>query len=551
MDKKVIKAIMLTNPFFYNIFSKKDSKCDCKCSDCKCSNSSKQNSSTGESSDEESTDDESDNEDNKKKHNQKEKPKKTKEKIYKERIKELREEYNKRTKELRDKFEEYKKIIDDKDKNSVSETVSKHLCGFKNYGNTCYFNAAMQNITHNKDLVKAILDHVSIAADKGSINEEIIAFHYLIVKIYQQEEERKRDNNGKVIFNELDDLRYFIAYNGILGNSYNCDKKKFYGYKQQDSQELLSLFIDDLNDKIKSIEDIFYFETKLKKTCTNDTCNENKKEEGKDYLNMFKLGLKYNNNEEQIIDIFNKEFIFEEMNDFKCEECSKDKGTKYKNNNSKKLKELQDKFYKCETCKNFFAAKEQYKEDKSKIDYKKINIDNIKEDNNDLQFLEGKKLIASLREDKILGLIHNTQCKICKKEYNELLKEIYTYKKGRQVLLKKIGNYFIMYSNRAVTDFNTLKEKRLNKNIVFETSFKLEPGRHGVKKEENLDLVGIICHNGDPYFGHYFSYNKIDDKWYLFDDDKVSEVPNNNIKTVTYGTKKIQELNFILFYKKQ
>ena len=132
-----------------------------------------------------------------------------------------------------------------------------------------------------------------------------------------------------------------------------------------------------------------------------------------------------------------------------------------------------------------------------------------------------------------------------------MLKEIYTYKKGRQVLLKKIGNYFIMYSNRAVTDFNTLKEKRLNKNIVFETSFKLEPGRHGVKKEENLDLVGIICHNGDPYFGHYFSYNKIDDKWYLFDDDKVSEVPNNNIKTVTYGTKKIQELNFILFYKKQ
>jgi len=543
VNKKVIKAIMLTNPFFYNIFynnSKEDSK-----GKRKYSNSSKKPAI--ESSSEESTDVESGNEDDKKKDNPKKDPKEKPEKK-----KELKEEYIGKKTDLIKKFEEYKKIINDKDSNNVSETVSNHLCGFKNYGCTCYFNASMQNLTHNKELVKAILDYVAGITDKGAIDIEIIAFYYLIVKIYKQEKEREKTNNTPVINEELGDLRFFIALKGIdTGKENEVRKDNFLSTsKQSDSQELLNLFIDDLKCKIKSIEDIFYFKTKLNKICTNNGCTENNLEEDKEILSMFKLGLEDNDKEEQIIKIFNKEFKFEEMDEFKCEKCSNNKADDYKKKNSEELKNLQGKFYNCETCKNYFAAKEQYK-DKSKIDYKKINIDNIKEYNNDLQFLECKNLKASLREDKNLGLIYNTQCEICKKEYNKLLKYIYIYKKGKQVLLKKVGKYFIMYSNRVVSDPETLKQKKLNKNIVFETSLKLKPKEHGVEREENLGLVGIICQIGTADSGHYISYNKICNKWYLFDDSSVSEVPDNNILNVKYNNKSIQELNYILFYKKQ
>lgn len=526
MDKKSIKLLTITNfCYFNNIY-------------CKCSNKGKNTTENNQDNGNSQGTGQNPNDPEK----EKEKPKKKNP----EKNKTDKEKYIEKTKELREKFKEYEKIINGKDINNISETVSNHLCGFKNYGNTCYFNAAIQNLTHNKELVKTILDHVSKAADKGSIDEEIITFYNLIVKIYQQEEERKKDNKTRVIYNELDDLKYFIALNGILTELYDKNREKFSENTQQDSQELLSLFIDDLKEKINSTEDIFYFKTKLKKTCNNDECSENKIEEDKENFSMYKLGLEDNNNEEQIINIFNKEFNFEKLDEFKCEKCSENKDKEYKKNNSKELTELQEKFKNCPTCKNYFIAKKEF-EDNKKITDDTIKNYTIKKDSNLLTFKEGENIKATLKEDKILDLIYNTKCKNCNKEYNDLLKKIYTYKKGKQVLLKKIGNYFIMYSNRTVTDFTTMREKKLDKNIVFETSLKLEQEKHGIEREENLDLVGIICQSGAADRGHYFSYNKINNKWYLFNDDEVSEVLNNKILDVP----NIKSQNYVLFYKKQ
>ena len=234
MDKKSVKLLTIANfCYFNNIY-------------CKCSNSGKNTTKNDQGNLDSQDTEQNPNDPDKRKENpepKKENP---------EKAKTDKEKYIKKTKELRDKFTEYEKIINSKNSDNISETVSNHLCGFRNYGCTCYFNAAMQNLTHNKELVKAILDYVAKITDKGTIDIEIIAFYYLIVKIYEQEEERKRTNVKQIIEEELGNLRYCIALKGIDIDIINKGRIDNFlnPSKQSDVEELLNSIIDDIRSII-------------------------------------------------------------------------------------------------------------------------------------------------------------------------------------------------------------------------------------------------------------------------------------------------------------
>ena len=519
---------MLTNPFFYNIFCDNSKKCDCKCS-----NYSKQKGPTGDLSDEESTDEESDNEDNQKKPKPKqEKPekkqKKTKEQIYNEKIKELKKEYIEKTKKLKEKFTEYYSKIKDKTSNEVLEAVSNHQCGFKNYGCTCYFNSAMQNLIHNKELIKAILDYVPKIQDKGDI--EIIAFYYLIVKIYQEEEERKKNNKkDPVIKEELGYLRYCIALKGIDTGKEDANRIDNFlnPYRESDSQELLYKLIDDiktiLGDDNLNIFDIYDYE---EVKCSNDKHKRNKKDQfGTIKQYKFLENIKQDDSYKSINEFLNNPIVetLRENEGSDCIECIKDdlktKNINFYTNIENEYKKISD----CKNCKTIYEGLN----DKEKP----TNGGYISKNGNIIQHCE------------ICDKIYNSKCQDCKEAHKEMCEDIANscsknQRKNKTIKLKSVNNYLIIHLAR----FKDIKNK-INDEIEFEE--KLNLNLNG--KNENFDLVGIICHTGNPDSGHYYSFNKIGNKWYKFNDRNVSEVPNNKI----LNAPNIKSLNYVLFYKKQ
>ena len=111
-------------------------------------------------------------------------------------------------------------------------------------------------------------------------------------------------------------------------------------------------------------------------------------------------------------------------------------------------------------------------------------------------------------------------------------------RKNKTIELKSVNNYLIIHLARFKDT-----ENKIDDEIEFEE--KLNLNLNG--KNENFDLVGIICHTGNPYSGHYYSFNKIGDKWYQFNDSIVYPVTENDILKVA----DIKSKNYLLFYKKQ
>ena len=542
MDKKSVKLLTIANfSYFNNIYCKP------------CSNSGKgttenyqgneDSQGTGQNPNDPVKDKEKDKEKDKNKDNKKDKDNK--------------EKYIEKTKELRDKFTGYNKIINGKDINNISETVSNHLCGFFNYGCTCYFNAAIQNLTHNKELVKAILDYVAGIADKGTVDIEIIAFYYLIVKIYEQEEERKIDNNKKtVIKEELGNLRFFIALKGIDIDKANDDRIKNFlnDSKQSDSSELLTNLIEDIRtiideeDKVKEntykkdiIQNILFFNSITTTKCQNDKCTS-EEEKKNSYLSTAAVEIKNENLNENL-----KSFASVDKDDSlsECDICSKEKSDEYKKKHNEKILDKLKEFKNCKNCKKYFDETENYTKN-NKFSEGFENSTKSKDGYRFYQDKDKKIILASLLTDKTTGLTYNNRCDECKKKHEEFSKNFINYR-NKSIKLEFNGKYFIVQNKKFEMDYETMTPKKIEKDINFEENLKLEPKEYNVEREINFNLVGIICHSGTADGGHYFSYNKIGNKWYKFNDSSVKEVPNNKIVDV----ENIKSLNYVLFYKKQ
>jgi ubiquitin C-terminal hydrolase len=87
---------------------------------------------------------------------------------------------------------------------------------------------------------------------------------------------------------------------------------------------------------------------------------------------------------------------------------------------------------------------------------------------------------------------------------------------------------------------------KINKMVEFPLyNLDLQKYCNGYNSEESIfDLYAICNHIGIPNMGHYFSYckNFNNNKWYNFDDNSISEMDEDDIKT---------ENAYCLFYKKK
>ncbi|CAD8185002.1 unnamed protein product [Paramecium octaurelia] len=116
-------------------------------------------------------------------------------------------------------------------------------------------------------------------------------------------------------------------------------------------------------------------------------------------------------------------------------------------------------------------------------------------------------------------LIQDYKCDSCHKKKTAI-------KKTRII---KLPQYLILHLKR-------FKFFPKSNKIIQHVKFSLESTFCGIK----YSLVGIIVHSGSLEQGHYYSYCKRQNKWWLFNDQKIKQVNNIDV---------LQQQGYILFYQ--
>ena len=93
--------------------------------------------------------------------------------------------------------------------------------------------------------------------------------------------------------------------------------------------------------------------------------------------------------------------------------------------------------------------------------------------------------------------------------------------------------------------FNPITGVKINKIIEFEQTIDLKPfcdyDLFNGEINTKYKLFGISNHSGTINFGHYYSYTKVDDNWYEFNDSFVKQI---NLYLKSRGA-------YCFFYEKQ
>lgn len=71
------------------------------------------------------------------------------------------------------------------------------------------------------------------------------------------------------------------------------------------------------------------------------------------------------------------------------------------------------------------------------------------------------------------------------------------------------------------------------------------------KTKINYNLKGVIIHEGDVNYGHYFSFIKINEQWFKFDDLRVDEIELEEVmnRSLGNGNKKTENCYCLIYTK--
>ena len=128
---------------------------------------------------------------------------------------------------------------------------------------------------------------------------------------------------------------------------------------------------------------------------------------------------------------------------------------------------------------------------------------------------------------------YSYKCEVCKEDKAPPLKKIQIY---------KCPYYLIIHLKRFIDEKN-----KINTEVIFPlrgfdlNNYVINPDD---PIEKIYDIRCIMYHSGDLGYGHYYSicYNTIHNKWFMYNDDRVTEIKESEISTKDA---------YVLFYRRR
>lgn len=405
------------------------------------------------------------------------------------------------------------------------------LCGLGNIGNTCYMNSILQCLNslpwlsaylrkkmfmdrlRNNKLMKA-----STTKDQ---NNKTGAIQVSMKEIEKQCEETlvfrlatlleaMWDENTKI------EPRTFKRTVGEMNPT-------FKGFDQNDSQELLNFILDKINEETKAKVDIEFSEvpeevvalSKERNKCRAIFDNPNVSDEDKQLaIDHYKLYRKQNHS----AGVYMKALTY------------------WKSFIRKEHSIITDLFtglfysdITCDKCQNKSSS------------FDPFTILSIETKETGETTLEN--CLLQFSKEEVLTGDNKYYCETCK-THNDAKKKLYIWEPPEILIiqLKRFKNEKTVYGRYEQTKTHSVVKFPL-KGLTLDDNYC--DINNANKRGQMYDLYGISEHMGSCIGGHYIAHclNKLNGKWYQFDDSRVHHVPDEDIENEIVGKNA-----YILFY---
>jgi len=160
-----------------------------------------------------------------------------------------------------------------------------------------------------------------------------------------------------------------------------------------------------------------------------------------------------------------------------------------------------------------------------------------------------KESLASFFEGEILDGENMYLCEKCKKKV----------KAEKKISIKDLPKYFVFVLNRFEYDYDKMIRNKINNFCELPPTLDMTSYYDGVEVDSILtyDLSGMIIHEGNSEFGHYYSIIKDDEinQWVKYNDDEIFEIGEEYVKQEAYGNPEPNGPGdapsaYVIFYKR-
>ncbi len=450
---------------------------------------------------------------------------------------------------IEEKIEENNKKINKEENEQMYRT--RGLCGFSNIGNTCYMAVTLQQFCNMPYIVEIFLHKRSYDIMSKCLETNIID--------YISGKQRKKDKlkNNELVTIKKSHITKAInnsitnQLHNIITNVWVIDKtdgvcviiprrfkktisklrNEFYGYRQNDSSELIELILNNLHEETKIYVSGVINQNSVLNNAEFDV-------NYKKYKEMLKSGINLEESERDKIQVEFRKYCMDNYKDFITYTAFNFWNNFIKNNGYSIINDLLTGISisrtECNECKNITHVFDTFK-------ILHLPLDKIEN-------MTLEECLKKYSEHEMLTSDNMYKCDNCKKKV--LASRSINIWEPPEILIIVLKRFEIYNNN--ILKINTIIKFPLHGLKLNNNFLNIRP-----HNDCKYDLFGVISHFGTGVgkgvsmsneSGHYISYckNPLNGLWYQHNDDIVKGIKTKHIEDMI-----INKTSYVLFYKKK